>query len=84
MNIDERFLALSQSDIETVQAFADCNMNATKAAKIIGVSAGLAVTHRLEVVERKTQIDPNTFYGLREILNIIEQAKADIQYEQNT
>jgi len=47
--------------------FAKNNMNISKTSKDMFVSRG-TVEYRLNMVKRKTNQDPKTFYGLHEIL----------------
>ena len=53
--------------LDTCFMFAKNNMNISKTSKDMFVSRG-TVEYRLNMVKRKTNQDPKTFYGLHEIL----------------
>lgn len=53
--------------ITTLITYADNGMNATKTGKALCITNG-AVRARLLLVKKETGIDPDSFYGLAELL----------------
>jgi hypothetical protein len=57
--------------VETIRAFADADLNVTKAAEQIHVHPN-TIRYRLQQIATKTGHDPRTFSGLVELLCILE------------
>jgi hypothetical protein len=75
-------LALSDEDraaaVETIRAFADADLNVTKAAEQTHVHPN-TVRYRLQQIATKTGHDPRTFTGLVELVCILEITDNDQQ-----
>ena len=63
---------LTEDDILILRAYADCNMTAARAAAHLSYSSG-AVNYHLYRIEDKTGIDPRTFWGLTELLELLKK-----------
>lgn len=66
-----RMASLSPTDRETVLAFAQCNMSATKAAKLAHRSRS-GILYRLELVKLHTGLNPWDFF---ELVRLVEMAR---------
>ena len=60
-------MALTRSNL--LKALADCDLNVSKAAKVLGVNRR-TVLYQSDRMLEKTGLDPRTFYGLRELLEL--------------
>lgn len=65
---------LSPADRETVLAFAQCNMSATKAAKLAHRSRS-GILYRLELVKLHTGLNPWDFYELGKLVEIARKGE---------
>lgn len=65
---------LSPIDRETVLAFAQCNMSATKAAKIVHRSRS-GILYRLELVKLHTGLDPWDFFELGKLVEMARKGE---------
>ena len=64
---------LTEKEVETVLAFAKCDMTVYKTAKELYFSTN-AIQYRLRQVEKKTGLDPNNFYDLMKLVLSLEKA----------
>ena len=72
MNEHYEILQLFLSDVqkETIKAFAECDMNASKTAEHMYMHRN-AVIYNLNEIKRKTGLEPRKFYDLIKLLEMV-------------
>ena len=70
--MDENYDILKLSDVqkETIRAYAECDMSATKTAKYMYMCLN-GVNYNLKEIKKKTQLDPKRFYDLIKLLKVV-------------
>lgn len=63
-------------EIEVIRAYAACEMNASKTAKMLFVHMN-TVHYQLDKIKKKTGLNPRTFSGLTELLSRIDHGEVD-------
>lgn len=63
---------LTEDDIAILRAYADCDMNGAHTAKCLKYSSN-AIFYHLTRTQDKTGIDPRTFWGLTELLELLKE-----------
>ncbi len=65
---------MNEQDCKVILALAVCDMNPTKTARVLFVHRNTVLYH-IEKVKRITGLDPNNFYDLHKLVNMITEEK---------